>query len=550
MAAAIIAVSGHGRGLLGRVGEAGILLYTEQCSESHSYKVPKMTHVQSHPSPAEEEISLSALLQQVRAWVSQYYCSLRFYLAILLIIFLIFFALVILLIPPKYSYSETISFSFPQAEKGKYPNNANFTFNDLTSRLVLEEVWENNDLQNQGISFEAFVSAVSITPFANNEDFIRARYQSLVSKKGLSVSEINEIEKSYGMELESQSRKTARLTLIVPFYSPLSNDLANKVLTDIPKEWSRQAIENMGVVSIPIAEKESVKDNILKKGSPFQIVDYFYKTSDKLNSALKVISSFPGGETLRDTKTGLNIEDLKNKLTDLNRYWIIDLDNYIQQRNPATELDILSAETRLREMKDKQQEYYAMANVYKQSLLDYDESKLPNLLKNRENAAPMSNLPTSPVVQVQGDAVQKLIELGSKNSDSVFRQGLVQKRVDAELAAAAMTEEITRLERRIQSAKNPPPAVAQNDAEKLDSYTTEIWNQLSTIAESIQRIQAQQTVRFTNDSSQLYTASPVQKRFSSSKTVYVVIPLTVFMLIILSMKLVKLFVYKQRKLSI
>ena len=474
----------------------------------------------------QDGINLKELYSKVKNFVDSKHLSLRFYLLAGAIIVAGVFLVRLIMSPPMSTYSEIISFTFPQSEKGKYPNGAPFSINDLTARNVLETVWKENNLASQGLSLQNFADAVGIVPFADNEQFIRAKYQGMLARKNLSTTDISAMERDYRLELETQSKKTALLTLTLPFTSPISGSLAKKVVSDIPKTWSKQAIQQLGVVSIPIAENESVTDEILKKGSPFQIVDYFYKSADSLNLALNRISSYPGGETLKDPEIGLGIEDLKRRVADLNRYWILDFDNYVQQRNQASEIDIRSAEIRLKELQDKKVEYLAESKTYKASLLDYDSIRQST---NGQDAS-FRNQQNGSGVQIQGDAVQKLIDLGTQNKDSEFRQELVKKRVDAELKANAMDQEILRLDRRIAAAKRGSQK-SNVDPEKMQFFTNEIWSQLTSISDSIKRIQAVQAAKFSDDDGQLYSAGVVNKSFATSLGSFFLPPIIILVLI-------------------
>lgn len=483
----------------------------------------------------QDGINLKEAYLKLKQFVCAQYGSIRFYLLASAILVAGAFLVRFIMAPPMTTYSEVVAFTFPQSERGKYPNGAPFSINDLTSRNVLESVWKENDLASQGISLQSFADSVSIVPFADNEQFIRAKYQGMLARKNLTTTDISAMERDYRLELETQSKKTALLSLTLPFSSSISGALAKKVVSDIPKAWSKQAIQQLGVVSIPIAENESVKDEILKKGSPFQIVDYFYKSADSLNIALNRIASHPGGETLKDPETGLSIEDLKRRVADLNRYWILDFDNYVQQRNQASEIDIRSAEIRLKELQDKKLEYLAEAKTYKASLIDYDSirqsaNNTDNQLRNQQNGSG---------VQVQGDAVQKLIDLGTQNKDSEFRQDLVKKRVDAELRANAMDQEIMRLDRRIAAAKRGAQKAAI-DPEKMQFFTNEIWSQLVSIADSVKRIQAVQAAKFSDDDGQLYSAGGVSKSYATSLGAFFLPPIVILALISLLLGAIKL----------
>lgn len=499
--------------------------FVEQRNEG--MEQPQFQNQPPSQEPDEAGIDLRKLFGRLSQFVQGHYRRLRLWLALGAVAVIAVFVLGLFLSPPMTTYSEAVAFTFPQSEKGRYPNGSPFSITDIASRNVLDQVWRENKLESQGVGFKSFVESVSVTAYADNEAFIRAKYQGMLARKNLNSADISTMEKDYRSELETQARKQALITLTVPFSSPISGQLARKVLSDIPKAWSLQAINQLGVVSIPIAENESVKDEILKKGSPFQVVDYFYKSADGLQLALNRIAAYPGGETLVDPDTGLSIEDLKRRVADLNRYWILDFDNYVQQRNQASEIDIRSAEIRLKELQDKKLEYLAEAKTYRASLQDYDSLRQQNM--TQQEAAIRSQQGGSGL-QLQGDAVQKLIDLGGQSKDTEFRQEMVKKRVEAELRANAMDQEIQRLDRRIQAARKQT-ARAPVDQEKMSFYTTEIWNQLSGIAASVKRIQAVQIARFSDDEGQLYSAGGVSKAYASGVAARFFLPIGLLVLL-------------------
>ncbi len=489
---------------------------------------------QSNNTKSSQELDEGGIDLRMLAWrttqfIQRHYRLTRLWLALAAVIVVSVFMLGLFIAPPMTTYSETVAFTFPQSEKGKYPNGSPFAITDLVSRNVLDQVWRENNLENQGVSFNNFAASVSVVPFADNEAFIRAKYQGMLARKNLNSTDITTMERDYRTELDTQSKKQVLITLTVPFSSPISGSLAHKVLSDIPKVWSLQAINQLGVVSIPIAENEAVKEEILKKASAFQTVDYFYKSADSLDQALKRIAAYPGGETLVDPDTGLSIEDLKRRIADLNRYWILDFDNYVQQRNQASDIDIRSAEIRLKELQDKKLEFLSEAKTYRASLQEYDALRQPNM---GQQEAVLRTQQGANGLQLQGDAVQKLIDLGGQSKDAEFRQEMVKNRVAAELRANAMDQEIQRLERRIQAARKQTIR-APVDQEKMNFYTNEIWNQLVGIAASVKRIQAVQIARFSDDEGQLYSASSVSKGYASGVASRFFLPIGLIVLLCL-----------------
>lgn len=488
----------------------------------------------NNQSPANEDdggIDIRRLLDRIKILVQGHYRRLRLWVGLTTVVVVGVFMLGLFVAPPMTTYSEVVGFNFPQSEKAQYPNGSPFSITDITNRNVLDQVWRENQLESQGVSFQTFVNSVSVVAYADNEAFIRAKYQGMLARKNLNSADISAMERDYRTEIETQSKKQALITLTVPFSSPLSGSLAKKVLSDIPKAWSDQAINKLGALSIPMVETESVQEDVLKKGSPFQVLDYFYKSATQLSVTLSRIEAFPGGASLKDPESDLSVEDLKHRIADLTRYWILDFDNYVQQYNKASEIDIRSAEIHLKELKNRQQELLAEAHTYKLALQDYDATARQSKVASAQDyGGGFRGQGTGGSIQFDGDSLQRLIDIGSQNKDSEFRQELTRKRVTAELQAKSMDQEILRNERRISSARNSG-VKGQFDPEKMKFYSDEIWRQLQSISGSIQRIQLMQQGKFKDNDGALYSAGGVAKSYASGVAARFFLPIGILVLL-------------------
>jgi hypothetical protein len=468
----------------------------------------------------DDEINLGDLIKRLARFVHQRYVTLRFVI-FLLILGVVTIAIVqVILSPPRMSYTTVVTFTFPQSEQGQYPNNSPFNVADIINSNVLKKVWQNNDLEGLGVPFDTFANSVSISPYADNEKFIREKFEAMLGKRNLSQTETTTIERDFRAELQASLRKQAMLGLIVPFNSPLSGDLARKLMVDILSQWSNQAINQLGVLSIPVAEIDMINDGVLARSSPFQVIDYFYQSSNKLEQTAKRIAAFPGGDTLRDPDSGRGLEDLKKRLIDVTRYWISELDSYAQSNFNTKDIEIRSAQLRLIELEADRQTLFAEADIYRRSLVDYD------VVRQNENGMGSTNgdaRSQSNGLQLDGDAVQRLIDLGGRASDTEFRQTLTQQRVNAEKSANAMNEEIDRLKRRISAAQNNQ-SLQSVDTSESQEYILEIVEQLQSVAASLKRIQLVQVNKFVGDTGLLFNASTVIDRPASNLTRWVAVP--------------------------
>lgn len=486
---------------------------------------------------ADDEISLVEILSKAR----HFFIKKRRHIirsSLLLVITLCIFILsAFLKNPPEFSYSQTIAFSFPQAEKNQYPNGAPFFITDLLSRDILNVVYINNKIEEFGVSFDDFVASFSIVYYSDTAPFINAKYQSMLTRKGITNAEIAVIERDFKSELDATSKKQARLTLIAPFSSPISGRVANKVLADVAAEWSNQAINKLGVLNIPNTGFDNLNQEFISSNSAFQVLDYFTKYSTNLRHSLATIKKYPGGETLIDTQSGLGVDSLEQQLDYLNRYWIVAFDYYTQQFNKTDDIDIKSAELSLDELKHRKQIFIDNSHTYKNALKDFDDAN--NSIKSPDINARTLQHEQSQQLQLESDSLQKLIELGGQQKDSEFRQELTKKSIEFELKASSMDLEIVSLEQRILAAKKPSNR-QDIDLDKVKSYKNEIVQRLIDLSASIKRIEDQQIAKFKDSRGVLYTDSFITKSLASSLTSIFYVPfafIAIFILLILFVKI-------------
>jgi hypothetical protein len=458
---------------------------------------------QSSPLAADEATNIREILGRIGKWVDRNYRLLRFFLLIAIVGIVAAACIMLLVKPPRVTYTTLITYNFPQAERGLYPNGAPFSVTDIVSTKVLEAVWTRNQLGDLGLPLNRFVESISIVQYAQNEEFIRAKYRAMLQRKNLTPTDVAAIEKDFTDELNAASRKQSRLTLTLPFRSAISSDVAGKVLADIPRTWSTIAINDLGVSAIPGLLTEGINGEFVKNAPPLQVADYFFKSVAVFSGALNAISTFPGGDTLRDSKTGLGVDDLRQRLTDVSRYGLQSFDDAIQESSRVPESQIRSAERSLRELKSQQDEYLAQARVHRQALADYDA------LKIQEARVPSQSSQQASTLQLQGDSIQRLINLGSQNKEVEFRQELTRKRLAAEVSAASLEPQIDRIKRRIEASRKISSGPAVLAADDLARSAQQISVKLQEISDAIGRLQKAQTARFLDDSGLLYRVGTV-----------------------------------------
>lgn len=494
----------------------------------------------------DDEINVGDILKNISRWVHRRYATMRLLIVILLSFTLIGTVIQFFLIPLKMSYSTVVSFSFPQSAIGRYPNGSLFNINNIVNRNVLEDVWKSNELSSEKISLETFIKSVNITHYADNEKFIRSKYDSVLARKGLSQAEISSLETEYLRELAASLQGQALLSLIVPFDSSLSGPKAGKLLSDILKTWSYQAINSEGVTNIPNVDIETINQSFVQRSTPFKVVDYLYKIIENLKSTVKKIQSFPGGDSLKDPETGRSLQDVNRSIIEIERFWVIDLDSYVRDELPSNILDFKTAQERLVSLEIKRSAFLNESEVYRRSLVDYDAMRQQDQISLSGDA----NKSNSSGFQLQGDSIQRLINLGSENKDAEFRQNLTQQRVRAELNAVAMEEEISRLNRRMQTIVKPISVdmIAASDS-KFKIETQEIVGQLQSVSLILLRIETAQMNKFMNNSGLLFTNSSIVSWPASSLVRYFGLPIGLTICLFVVFVLVSVFNTYGRKIT-
>ena len=408
----------------------------------------------------DDEIDISVLFNKI--WVRR-----KFILAFVFVLTVTvagFLAIILLKNPPEKRYSQIIQFNFPNAEKGLYPGGQKFSYNDMVSAKVLGEVYQSNDLKSQNISFKDFIKAISINPFAENARFIKEKYQSLLTNKKLSRPEIESLEKDFLDELNISQSRFVRLSILESSFSGIDPILAQKILIDIPKVWSRNAIDELGVLNLKIVGADFYQPSLVDRFEYLQILEYLQENTKVLESALKEFSEDEIGGLVRDETTGITAHDLKIQLRNLMSFEIEPL---------------FSTITNLGITKDPQK-----AMIYlKNSIQNFQDKKLV-LFSKAENlekvinqyvgmgAVKMTNKPDGAAggyAQYDSSFLDKFTALIEDKSDKLY----IQKILNDRLFVLQEVEEIEgqiikfkRAEERLKLSENTVSEKVRNDVVK------------------------------------------------------------------------------------
>ena len=375
-----------------------------------------------------------------------------------------------------YSWETRIHFHFDGASEGRYPNETPFSSADLLSPVVVQRVYEMNDLAATGLGRAEFSGALSVTGYAPTRAFILKRYRAQMERDELTASEVTEIEQAFAEELERAGLAQARLVLsltetIVPDGSVMSDEVARKVLLDIPRVWARYMTEDTGVFAsnTSLYSAEAIESDIFGLDDELITTDVIKDHFDLLASNLDALGELVNAGAVRDPETGLQLSDIEARATWLENFVLEDIRaTTLQLGFPSNPLvTIRFFRNRIEELERQKVLLEARADRVQQALQDYLSGQAQSPSSTRRNGTP-AMLPDglrggTTIPQFGSDFLDRLVELGSDSGDVQFRQNLTRERLDYTLEAAELQAEISRMNELVNAISNDSASRNQAD---------------------------------------------------------------------------------------
>ena len=325
---------------------------------------------------------------------------------------------------PEKRYSEVLQFNFPTAEQGLYPAGQKFSYNDIVSAKVLSDVYEKNNLKSHNVNYEIFVDAISISPFSENAEFIKEKYQSLLANKKLSRPEIESLEKSYLDELNAASSRFVRLSFIESGLQGMDEILIQKILMDIPKTWSKFSIEELGVLDLKIAGADFYQPGLVDRFEYLQTLEYLQGSSRYLDEALKLLLNDDVGGLVRNVKTGRSGYDLQVQLKNLIDFEIEPLFSTVTNLGITRDAEkaLIYLRNTIQNFEDKKTVLQKKAINFEQIIDQYAGSNLTNKPIDQNGAA-------GGYAQYDSTFLDKFTALIEDKNDQAFKQDLLGQRL-------------------------------------------------------------------------------------------------------------------------
>jgi hypothetical protein len=253
----------------------------------------------------------------------------------LLIVLYTFFVTALLACIAYYYYTNSpsiktcvlnFSLTFEGINDGQYPNGNKFVDSDIISTLVLQQVYDNNNLKHYFGGFNNFKNTISVQRHNPGLAFLNFEYKAKLANKNLTSAERYEIEQQFYRQTANMIAQPA-FTLVFIFPDAekynLPDSLAFKILNDTLTVWLENAKKYQGITKYNISFiSNRIDEEFVKNTGYFTSTDLMRLLLKDLNNDIVKLEQIPGSRHIRlkhEDKT-FSIQDLKLRLVFIKKY--------------------------------------------------------------------------------------------------------------------------------------------------------------------------------------------------------------------------------------
>ncbi|WP_086482168.1 hypothetical protein [Oceanospirillum sanctuarii] len=359
-------------------------------------------------------------------------------------------------------YSQVFDLTFDGVQKGQFPNGSPFTMTEMTSPAVLNAVFRQHNLGENGLKLDEFRRAVSIEPFSPETPFIKQRFESQITKN-MSAAELAELQTGLKNELSQAQKGAVRISLTFE-KNALPSALAQQVLLDIVETWAVSTIQNDGVLQLDIPMYTAkIFDEERFEGLDYLIgIELLLDNIELVEGNIEKLKEQPNAANVVDTETGFNLEDLNKTISDIKQYDLRQLMDPIKELGLTRNKEVVELyyNRQLSELSLEKQFWVQRSELTARVLQGFNSSGQDITQGQSSSQSAMPQL---------GDAfLDRLVELSQQSGEQEFRQKLTQQVLEYQNKALT-------IEQRIEEIKLVLSALQSNvgDAAKLRSVYLE-----------------------------------------------------------------------------
>ena len=366
-------------------------------------------------------------------------------------------------------YSQVFDLTFDGANKGEFPNGTPFLVSDIVSPAVLNTVYMEHNLEQQGISLDRFRRSISIEPYSPEAPFIKQRFESQLNNK-LSAAESTELQSKMKMALENAQSGAVRIFMTFE-EDALHGVLAQQVLLDIGQVWAENAINNDGVLKldIPVYTAKIFDEERFENLDYLIGIELLLENIGLIENNIDALKKKPASANVTDPQTGYSLEDLSKTIRDVKEYDLRQLMDPVKELGLTRNQEVVELyySRQLNEMNLEKSFWVQRADLAARVMQGYNSISNSNSNSNSMGVTPQL-----------GDAfLDRLVELSKESGEQAYRQELTQQILEYQNKALT-------IEQRIEEIKLVLVALRSNDGDASqlrEVYLQQVQEALPTV---------------------------------------------------------------------
>ena len=368
--------------------------------------------------------------------------------------------------------------TFPGAAAGKYPNNTNFSPQDIVANFIVEPVWRDQGLEKT-VELAELSRNLQVTAGGTELELVRSDYLQRLSNAKLTTAERMALESEFNAKLKSMKSAAVTLSLAAP--GRMTDEQMSRLLMAIPAEWARST-DASGARSydfpLPLGAELRASGAQLSTGVSAALVvahaERVKEFMDSLVVSVDAMSKIPGSDGIKDA-SGATIVDLASELASTRRNVVIPAYIHaLRQAQAADPLGYQSIRAARRQVLDSElQAAKERARVLREALEGYSDDARST---RRADAARVDDQ-RQPALTANIDAsfIDRVVEQAVKGRDMEYRRALTDRRLQAELdvvTCATKSEFEQWIDSAVQNQRGTPPGAG--DMASLQAVTERV----------------------------------------------------------------------------
>lgn len=398
----------------------------------------------THDRP-EHPVSISHLIHTLK----KYLPVIVFGMAAVTVGYVIIATAAYLLTPAQHVTSQAFRLDFKGADRGEYPNGTKFSTTEIVSPPILLKVFNQNRLGNY-VSFPEFSRSMVVLESNRALEALTRDYQARLSDPKLVSIDRERIQREYEGKLAAISKGQYALHYMRKTRGKDIPELVvRKVLNDVLTEWADFVANEQHVLEYRVAvlSPDVVAATEIDGSNPLINIDILRAKVQRVKHNVERIRTLPAADLVRTQKDALSLSDISIRLDEIVRFRLEPLAN----RSIAAGLDDRGETLRFLESQldyDQRQleVQQGMTEANRKALALYLAGKSApeaSLVAPGQTSGPATNgAPETVMPQLSDSFLERLIQLTSNTSDSLYRQFLTDRYRDAALLVVPLQEAV------------------------------------------------------------------------------------------------------------